>query len=72
MKYFVYQLDSDKGKSYHKTAAQTLYRAINNIMSFEGCPKTAITIYRVHELLWTLSAKSLFDQRDKQVFESIF
>lgn len=61
LKYFVYKLSHDKGQIYRKTVAQSMQKAIENIMAFEGCPKIAIEIKEVPKSLWSLKAKNLFN-----------
>lgn len=59
MKYFVYNLNYDKGAKCVKTGAMTKEIAISNIMIFEGCPECAIEIHEVPLLMWSMNAKTL-------------
>lgn len=59
MKYFVYNLNHDKGAKCVKTGAMTKEIATSNIMLFEGCPKCAIEIHEVPLLMWSMKADTL-------------
>jgi hypothetical protein len=60
LKYFVYKLSHDKGQKCQKTASFSEKRAIENIMIFESCPRSAIEIKEVPKTLWNMNAKTLF------------